>query len=105
MIYKIINKLCPENLWNKFQKIYQYTKYDAKFSKNLQILKHNLEYSMKRFSCTVRKVWNEIPIRDCSLLMPGTGAEGKVIFLLQKLVTHPDFESAFENPSKNLPKV
>ena len=60
MIYKILNRLCPENLWNKFQRRSHYSNYNTRFCENLQIPKYNLEHSKKRFSYTALKAWNEI---------------------------------------------
>ena len=62
MTYKIMNRLCPENLWNKFQRRSHYSNYSTRFCENLQIPKYNLEYSKKRFSYTALKAWNEIPM-------------------------------------------
>ena len=62
MTYKIMNRLCPENLWNKFQRRSHYSNYNTRFCENLQIPKYNLEYSKKRFSYTALKAWNEIPM-------------------------------------------
>ena len=62
MTYKIMNRLCPENLWNEFQRRSHYSNYNTRFCENLQIPKHNLEYSKKRFSYTALKAWNEIPM-------------------------------------------
>ena len=45
MTYKIMNKLCLENLQNKFLERSHYTKYDTTFSKNLHIPKYNREYT------------------------------------------------------------
>ena len=46
MVYKILNQLCPENLWNKFHLRSDY----------------NLEYAKKGFSYSALKIWNEIPL-------------------------------------------
>ena len=62
MTYKIMNRLCSENLWNKFQRRSHYSNYNTRFCENLQIPKYNLEYSKKRFSYTALKAWNEIPM-------------------------------------------
>ena len=62
MTYKITNRLCPENLWNKFQRRSHYSRYNTRFCNNLQIPKYNLEYSNKRFSYTALKAWNEVPM-------------------------------------------
>ena len=63
MTYKVITKLCPEILLNKFQQRSHYTRYDTRYSKNLQMPNNNLDYSKKTFSYTALKVWNEIPIK------------------------------------------
>ena len=60
--YKFVNKLCPENLWNKFQRRSHYSNYDTRFCENLQIPKYNLQHSEKRFSYTALKAWKEIPM-------------------------------------------
>ena len=41
MTYKIMNRLCPENLWNKFQRRSHYFNYsyNTRFCENLQIPK------------------------------------------------------------------
>ena len=62
MTYKIMNRLCPENLWKKFQRRSHYSNYNTRFSENLQIPKYNLEYSKKRFSYTALKALSEIPM-------------------------------------------
>ena len=62
MTYNIMNRLCPENLWNQFQRRSYYSNYNTRFCENLQIPKYNLEYSKKRFSYTALKAWNEIPM-------------------------------------------
>ena len=70
MVYEILNKLCPENLWNKYHLRSHYSRYNTRFCKNIQIPKYNLEYTMKRFSYSALKTWNEIPIsiRELSTL-------------------------------------
>ena len=62
MAYKIMNRLCPENLWNKFQRRSHYSNYNTRFCRDLQIPRYNLEYAKKGFSYSALKVWNEIPI-------------------------------------------
>ena len=62
MAYKIMNRLCPENLWNKFQRRSEYSSYNTRFCRDLQIPRYNLEYVKKGFSYSALKVWNEIPI-------------------------------------------
>ena len=62
MTYKIMNRLCPENLWNKFQRRSHHSNY-----LNLQIPKYNIEHSEKRFSYTALKDCNEIPMNLVSI--------------------------------------
>ena len=54
---------------------------------------------------SVYQFQEQIIIRDWSLLIPGTGAEGNIIFFSKKLITHPNFPSNFHTPSENLPKL
>ena len=63
MAYKIMNRLCPENLWNKFQQRSHYSSYNTRFCRDLQIPRYDLEYAKKGFSYSALKVWNEIPIK------------------------------------------
>ena len=62
MVYKIFNKLCPENLWNKFNLRSHHSRYNTRFCRNFQIPKYNLEYAKKGFSYSALKTWNEIPL-------------------------------------------
>ena len=62
MAYKIMNRLCQENLWNKFQQRSEYSSYNTRFCGDLQIPRYNLEYVKKGFSYSALKVRNEIPI-------------------------------------------
>ena len=62
MVYKILNKLCPENLWNKFNLRSHHSRYNTRFCRNIQIPKYNLEYAKKGFSYSALKTWNEIPL-------------------------------------------
>ena len=50
MVYKIFNKLCLEDVWNKFQLRSHYSRYNTRFCINIQIPKHNLEHAKKGFS-------------------------------------------------------
>ena len=62
MAYKIMKRLCPENLWNKFQRRSEYSRYNTRFCRDLQIPRYNLEKVEKGYSYSALKVWNEIPI-------------------------------------------
>ena len=62
MVYKIVNKLCPENLWSKFNLRSHYSRYNTRFCRNIHIPKYNLEYAKKGFSYSALKTWSEIPL-------------------------------------------
>ena len=55
IVYKIFNKLCPENLWYKFTLRSHHCRYNTRFCRNIQIPKHNLEYAKKGFSYSALK--------------------------------------------------
>ena len=42
-VYKSFNKLCPENLWNKYHLRSHCSRYNTRFCRNIQI---NLEYAI-----------------------------------------------------------
>ena len=94
--YKILNRLCPENLWNKFQRRFHYSNYNTRFCENLQIPKYNLEYSKKRFSYTALKAWNEIPmnIRELPTLYQYKKTVKKSFDELKPMQTRPPGRSA-----------
>ena len=56
------NKLCPENLWNKFNLRSHYSKCNTPLCRYIQTPKYNLEHAKKRFSYSALKTWNEIPL-------------------------------------------
>jgi len=62
MVYKIYNKLCPENLWNKFNLRSHHSRYNTRFCRNIQIPKYNLKHATKGISYSGIKAWNEIPL-------------------------------------------
>ena len=62
MVYTIFNKLCSENIWNKFHLRSHYSRYIAIFCRNVQIPKCNLEHAKKGYSYSVLKAWNAIPL-------------------------------------------
>jgi len=70
MVYKIFNKLCPENLWNKVTLRSHHSRYNTRFCRKIQNPKYNLEYAKKRFSYSALRTWNEIPlsIRELPML-------------------------------------
>ena len=62
MVYKIVNKLCPESLWNMFQQRCSISNYNTRNDRNLHIPKLNLEFTKKGFRYSGIKAWNDIPI-------------------------------------------
>ena len=68
MGYKIFGKLCPENLWNKFNLRSPNSRYNTRFCRNIQIPKYNLEYAKKELLYSALKTWNEIPLSVRELL-------------------------------------
>ena len=62
MTYKIINRHCPESLWEKYQRRTQHSNYRTRNCRDLQIPKNNLEYTKKGFHYSALKAWNDIPI-------------------------------------------
>ena len=68
MVYKIFNKLCPENLWNKFNLWSLNSRYDTRFYRNIQIPKYNVKYAKKGFSYSALKTWNDLPLSIRELL-------------------------------------
>ena len=69
MVYMIFNKLCPENLWNKFNLRPHHSRYNTRFCRSIQIPKYNLEYAKKGFSYSAPKAWKEIPLSITELQM------------------------------------
>ena len=70
LMYKIINKICPESLHDKFAERSSISKYDTRNKTDLQIPRLNLDFSRKSFNYTGLKTWNSIPTRirgSCTL--------------------------------------
>ena len=61
MAYKIINKLSPENLWDKFQQRSSQSNYATRHCKDLQIPRLNTEHAKKSYQYSTVKIWNTIP--------------------------------------------
>ena len=70
LMYKIINKICPESLHDKFAERSSISKYDTRNKTDLQIPRLNLDFSRKSFNYTGLKTWNSIPthIRETGTL-------------------------------------
>ena len=52
LMYKIINKICPESLHDKFAERSSISKYDTRNKTDLQIPRLNLDFSRKSFNYT-----------------------------------------------------
>ena len=70
MTYKIINKLSPESLWDKFELRSVHSKYETRNCHDLQIPRLNTERAKSGFKYSALKLWNDIPadIREVSTL-------------------------------------
>lgn len=62
MVYKIVNKQCPESLWNMFQQRCSISNYNTRNYRDLHIPKLNLELTKKGFHYSGIKAWNDIPV-------------------------------------------
>ena len=62
MVYKIVNKQCPESLWNMFQQRRSISNYNTRNYRDLHIPKLNLELTKKGFHYSGIKAWNDIPV-------------------------------------------
>lgn len=62
MLYKIINRLHQEHLWNKYQETPNYSRYNIRFCRDIRTPKCNLGYAKKWLSYLALKDWNEIPL-------------------------------------------
>ena len=58
---KIINKICPESLYDKFAERSTISKYGTRNKTDLQIPRLNLDFSRKNFNYTGLKTWSPIP--------------------------------------------
>ena len=62
MTYKIINKQCPESLWDKCTQRNKISRYNTRNNRDLDIPKFKLECTKRGFHLSGLKAWNEIPI-------------------------------------------
>ena len=60
LMFKIINKICPGNLHNKFAERSMIRKYGTRNKTDLQIPRLNLDFSRKSSNCTGLKTWISI---------------------------------------------
>ena len=70
MVYKVVNKLCPESLWDMYEQRCNLSSYNTRNNRDLPIPKVNLEHKKKGFRYSGIKIWNDIPleIRELSSL-------------------------------------
>ena len=61
MKYKIINKLSPESLWDKFDLRSVHSKYETRNCHDLQIPRLNTERPKSGFKYSALKLWNDLP--------------------------------------------
>ena len=61
LMFKIINKICPESLHDEVAKRSSINKYDTRNKTDLQIPRLYLDYSRKSVNYTGLKTWNAIP--------------------------------------------
>ena len=61
MTYKIMNRLCPESLWDKFQPRSFHSTYNTRYCKDLQIPRYRTELAKKGFHYAALTLWNETP--------------------------------------------
>ena len=62
MTYKIVNRLSPENLFDKYLPRSYFSLYNTRNSKDLQIPRSRTEFFKKSFHYASLKVWNETPL-------------------------------------------
>ena len=62
MTYKIMNRMCPESLWDKFPQISLHSSYRTRNCKDIRMPRYNLEYVKKGFHYSALTAWNSIPI-------------------------------------------
>ena len=64
MTYKIVNRLCPENLGDKYQARSFHSIYDTMDTmhcKDLQIPRYRTEFAKKGFHYAALTLWNDTP--------------------------------------------
>ena len=61
MTYEIVNRTCPESLWDKFPQVSSHPNYSMRNCKDIQIPRYNLEYVKKGFHYSAPTSWNSIP--------------------------------------------
>ena len=56
-----MNKLCPENFFNKFLLRCSVSKYNTRHCRDLQIPRYRTEFAKKGFHYSALKAWNDTP--------------------------------------------
>ena len=66
LTHKIMNRLYPESLWDKFQPRSFHSTYNTRHCKDLQIPRYRTEFVKKGFHYAAVTLWNDTPaeIRD-----------------------------------------
>ena len=62
MMYKILNKLSPESLWDKFELRSVHSKYETRNCHDLQIQRLNTENAKNGFKYSAIKLGNDTPV-------------------------------------------
>ena len=62
MTYKVLNKLSPESLWDKFELRSVHSKYETRNCHDLQISRLNTEHAKNGFKHSAMKLWNDTPV-------------------------------------------
>ncbi len=63
MVYKIMNRICPEGLWNKYQPRSLHSTYATRHCNDLEIPRYKTEFAKKGFHFSALKAWNNIPLQ------------------------------------------
>ena len=61
-VNKIVNKQCPESLWDMLQQRCSISNYNTRNYRDLHIPKLNLELTKKGLHYSGIKAWNDIPV-------------------------------------------
>ena len=63
MTYKVINRLCPENLFDKYLPRSCFSTYNTRNFQDLQIARCRTDFFKKSFHYASLKAWNDTPSR------------------------------------------
>ena len=62
MTYKILKKLSPETLWDKFELRSVHSKYETRNCHDLQTPRLNTDHAKNGFKHSAIKLWNDTPV-------------------------------------------